>query len=215
MAEISVNDRGDRKRGKPHKANLRVDFTPMVDMNLLLLTFFMFCTTLSKPQTMDIVMPTKLSPSKMRTEIPESRSTTLVLAEDNKIYYYFGKAFDEKTGQMADVKETDYTAKGLRKLLLDKNIDVVKEIQTLTKQKRDKEITEDQFKEATEKLKASDLAQFVVVKPSEKSAYADLVNALDELQICNISKYTVIDPDEGDQVLIDKYKENKSMANAE
>ena len=58
MAEVNTGG-GEQKKGQPQKLNLRVDFTPMVDMNMLLITFFMFCTTLSKPQTMDIVMPTK------------------------------------------------------------------------------------------------------------------------------------------------------------
>ena len=41
MAEINTD--GDKgRKGKPRKLNLRVDFTPMVDMNMLLLTFFMF-----------------------------------------------------------------------------------------------------------------------------------------------------------------------------
>ena len=41
------------KGSKQKKMTVRVDFTPMVDMNMLLITFFMLCTTLSKPQTME------------------------------------------------------------------------------------------------------------------------------------------------------------------
>ena len=46
-----------KKEGKQKKMNVRVDFTPMVDMLMLLITFFMLCTTLSKPQTMELTMP--------------------------------------------------------------------------------------------------------------------------------------------------------------
>ena len=48
---------GKRGKSKQKKMTVRVDFTPMVDMNMLLITFFMLCTTLSKPQTMEISMP--------------------------------------------------------------------------------------------------------------------------------------------------------------
>ena len=59
MAEIQQKDSGERKKGKQKKFNVRVDFTPMVDMNMLLITFFMLCTSMSKPQTMEISMPRK------------------------------------------------------------------------------------------------------------------------------------------------------------
>ncbi|MBR1935407.1 MAG: biopolymer transporter ExbD [Muribaculaceae bacterium] len=39
------------------KLDTRIDFTPMVDMNMLLITFFMFCTTMLKPQTLQIALP--------------------------------------------------------------------------------------------------------------------------------------------------------------
>ena len=54
MAEIQENNSGKGKegKGKQKKMTIRVDFTPMVDMNMLLITFFMLCTSLSKPQTM-------------------------------------------------------------------------------------------------------------------------------------------------------------------
>ena len=59
MAEVEVKDSGKGgKKGQQKKMKIHVDFTPMVDMNMLLITFFMFCTTLSKPQTMEISMPT-------------------------------------------------------------------------------------------------------------------------------------------------------------
>ena len=59
MSEVQVKDDSSGKKGRQKKQTLRVDFTPMVDMNMLLITFFMFCTTLLKPQVMNISMPSK------------------------------------------------------------------------------------------------------------------------------------------------------------
>ena len=56
MASLDMGGGGDGK-SKQKKMNARVDFTPMVDMIMLLVTFFMLCTTLLKPQTMQISMP--------------------------------------------------------------------------------------------------------------------------------------------------------------
>jgi len=57
MAEIQESGNKKGGKSKQKKMTVRVDFTPMVDMNMLLITFFMLCTTLSKPQTMEISMP--------------------------------------------------------------------------------------------------------------------------------------------------------------
>ena len=84
MADIQEKDSG-KKKGKQKKINTRLDFTPMVDMNMLLITFFMLCTSLSKPQTMEISMPTndKVSEEE-QTKVQASRAITLILATKAK-----------------------------------------------------------------------------------------------------------------------------------
>ena len=57
MAEVQQQDSGGKKKGAQKKMTIRVDFTPMVDMNMLLITFFMLCTTMIKSQTLNIALP--------------------------------------------------------------------------------------------------------------------------------------------------------------
>ena len=58
MAQIEQSSGGKKKKGAQKKMSIHVDFTPMVDMNMLLITFFMLCTTMIKSQTLQIVLPT-------------------------------------------------------------------------------------------------------------------------------------------------------------
>ena len=70
---------GEEKKGKPKKQTLRVDFTPMVDTKMLLITFLMFCKTLSKPQVMDIAMSTDEKLTKEEeVKVKESKAVTLL-----------------------------------------------------------------------------------------------------------------------------------------
>lgn len=85
MAEVQVKDDGAKKKGKPKKMEIHIDFTPMVDMNMLLITFFMLCTSLSKPQTMEISMPSKDNIENEETAVQQSRAITLILGKDNKV----------------------------------------------------------------------------------------------------------------------------------
>ena len=57
MAQIEQSDGGKKKKGAQKKMSIHVDFTPMVDMNMLLITFFMLCTTMIKSQTLNISLP--------------------------------------------------------------------------------------------------------------------------------------------------------------
>ena len=186
-----------RKRVKPSKADLKVDFTPMVDMNMLLITFFMFCTTLFKPQIMDIVMPTKDVP-KEPTTVSKDHVTTLLLGEDNKIYYYMGLPDYEEKGFL---KETNFTKDGLRSVLLNKNKESHRKIKDLKEQYASKSISEQVYKQGVADLKKKG-KESVIIKPTEDSSFENLVNTLDEMQICNITKYAIVNPDEGDRYLL-------------
>ena len=196
MAEIQDNGGGKKGKGsKQKKMAVRVDFTPMVDMNMLLITFFMLCTSLSKPQTMEISMPTN--------------DENITEDQQNKIYYYEGEPNYE---DYTSLKETSYTADGIRKVLLRKNYDAVKKVEELKVKKANLEITEDEYKEQVSEIKGAKNTPTVIIKATDKSTYKNLIDALDEMQICSIGKYVIVDITEGDQFLIDNYKSKGQLS---
>ena len=136
MAEVEQKDSGGKKKGKQKKMNIRVDFTPMVDMNMLLLTFFMLCTSMSKPQTMEISMPSndKTLTEQERDKVAASRAITLILGGNNRVYYYTGEPNYE---DWTSLQETTYNDDGLRAMLLYRNQEVVSKRRELKKEKID------------------------------------------------------------------------------
>lgn len=206
MAEIQETGGGhdDGKKGKQKKMSIRVDFTPMVDMNMLLITFFMLCTSLSKPQTMEISMPTKENDTDQdNTKVAASRAITLLLGEDDKVYYYLG---EPNYADYTSLKETDFTSEGIRQVLLQRNANVVNQINELKKKKLADEITEDEFKTQSAEIKKDKDAPVVSIKGTDESNYKNLIDALDEMQICNISRYAIVPVAEGDLWLIKNLK---------
>lgn len=204
MAEIQENNNKEKKGSKQKKMNIRVDFTPMVDMNMLLITFFMLCTSLSKPQTMEISMPSndKNITEEQQNKVKASQALTLLLAEEGKLYYYEGEP-DYKN--YASLKETTYDASGLRKLLLRKNYEAVKKVRELKEKKARLEITEEECRQEIASVKSGKDTPTVIIKATDKSTYKNLIDALDEMQICSIGKYVIVDITDGDQFLIDNY----------
>ncbi len=115
MAENIAAERNGKTNGATKKST-KVDLTPMVDLGFLLITFFVFTTTMSLPKAMGMVTPN----DKVRVNDPicESCAITVIPAADNKIYYYEGSEKD------AVYKKTDYSSTGLRALLTRKKKDV-------------------------------------------------------------------------------------------
>lgn len=116
MAEISDSGggRGKKKGGKVRakKQSTKVDMTPMVDLAFLLLTFFILTSTFNKAKTMEVTMPDKVKDEKEQTKINENDILNLVLAEDDKIYYW--------TGLTPPAETTNFSKNGVRKLLLER-----------------------------------------------------------------------------------------------
>ena len=125
MAEISQNSGKKEGKVRSKKTSTRIDMTPMVDLAFLLLTFFVMTTTLNKPQTMEITMPEKPKEQDNPPVVNEKRVLTLVLGDNNKVYWYLGIT-DPK------VELSDFSNDGIRKVLLQQNAQI-KEMVVLIK----------------------------------------------------------------------------------
>jgi biopolymer transport protein ExbD len=206
MAEINTNEKHDKKGGKPKlkKVSTRIDFTPMVDLGFLLITFFMLTTTLIKPQTMEISMPSRDKVSEdQQTKVKASQAITIIVDKENKVYYYFGTRENDID---PEVISTDFSPNGIRKVLLQRNVEVVLKMHEL-KIKRDKnELTEDDFKKQSVEIKALKSAPIVIIKATDDANYRNLIDILDEMQICNVSRYAVVDISPFDLDLIKKFR---------
>ena len=199
MAEVQ-NNNGDKKKGRQKKMNVFVDFTPMVDMNMLLITFFMLCTSLSKPQTMEISMPSNDKVSEeQQSKVKASKAMTFILGADDKVYYYLGEP-DYK--DYTSLKETTYQVDGLRAVLLGRNQLVTQKIKELKQKKQDLQISEEEYKRQAAEIKKDKSSPIVMIKATDDANYKNLIDALDEMQICNISKYAIVDLAEADEYLM-------------
>jgi biopolymer transport protein ExbD len=104
MAEVNT--------GGGKKVSTKVDMTPMVDLAFLLITFFMLTTTFAKPQTMLVNLPDK-TPTDEKMKLKISKTWTILLAKDNRIFYY-------NDPEKPEVEETNFADNGLRRMLVTK-----------------------------------------------------------------------------------------------
>jgi biopolymer transport protein ExbD len=203
MAELQTNEGGGKKKkggSKQKKVSVHVDFTPMVDMNMLLITFFMLCTSLSKPQTMEIVMPTNKDTDKdKQSAVKASQAVTVLLSGGDSIYYYEGQP---KYEDYNTLKETSYQVNGLRAFLLGKNMDAVSKIRAL-KEKKDKlEIKNADYMKQSADIRNGKTTPTVIIKATDDATYKNMIDVLDEMAICNIGKYVIVKIEPGDKLLI-------------
>ena len=202
---------GKNGKSKQKKFAVRVDFTPMVDMNMLLITFFMLCTTLSKPQTMEISMPSndKSITEQQKSMVKASQAITLLLGADNKLYYYEG---EPNYKDYTSLKETSYTPDGIRSILLQKNAAAVNKVRALKQQKLDLKISEEEYRKQVSEIKSGKDTPTVIIKATDDASYKNLIDALDEVQICNIGKYVITDIAEADEFLMKNFDEKGALS---
>jgi biopolymer transport protein ExbD len=197
MAEI-IQAEGKQKGGKKKakKFSTHIDMTPMVDLMCLLITFFMLTTAFSKPKAMEITMPEKDDTEKKDApKIEADRTINILVSGNDKIYYYFGLADPKQP--LPKLIETDYSKDGIRKMLLQRNILVFKAVKEL----RDKVIRGDEvMADSTLTRKVKELkktvdpkAPIILIKADENAKYKNLVDIIDEMAICTVANYAVVD----------------------
>ena len=198
---------------KQKKINVRVDFTPMVDMMLLLITFFMLCTSLAKPQTMELSMPSndKNMTDEDKSVTKASYTVTIYVAGNNKIYYTEGMP---KYNDPSSLKETTWGKDGIRKVLIQHTTeDNTQPVLTVMKAKAEldakkSEMPASVYSKELAKIKSGEIngqkiqTLTVIIKATDKASYRNVVDALDEMQICSIGKYVLDKISSSDEKLL-------------
>jgi biopolymer transport protein ExbD len=168
--ENTANVRKGRSFFHNKKQITRIDMTPMVDLGFLLITFFVFTTTMSTPKATDLFMPSD-KPVIKPSELPNSLALSLILDDNNKVYYYNG-SFNEAASENK-IYETNYSLyDGIGKVIRQKQ----KEIDVSGK-----------FTDGRKGL-------MLLIKPTSKSDYKNVIDALDEVVINDVRKYAIVDP---------------------
>ncbi|MDD5149644.1 MAG: biopolymer transporter ExbD [Flavobacterium sp.] len=170
MAELNTGDGGGGKDKKVRskKQNSKVDLTAMVDLAFLLITFFMLTTTLSKPHAMDLALPNK-DDKAPPVLTDENRTMTILLGDNDKLVRYVGLLATPVAGGAP--KDFTYGKEGIRKELL----------------LREKAV----LAYSTAKGKPKN-GMIVIIKPSKKSNYRNLVDILDEMAIADVPSYAIV-----------------------
>ncbi len=171
MAELNTGDGGGKKgdgKVRSKKSNAKVDLTAMVDLAFLLITFFMLTTTLSKPQSMSLGLPDKEDKPDPRNQVKvdENRTMTILLGDNDKLVRYVGLLATPVAGGAP--KEFSYGKEGIRKELISRK------------------------KLVLEYTGNKDKGMIVIIKPSKKSNYRNLVDILDEMAIVDVPTYAIV-----------------------
>jgi biopolymer transport protein ExbD len=164
MASLQPNPVAGGTRRRLHPS-LSIDMTPLVDLGFLLITFFVFTTSLSSNAVMPLMVPKDGPP----TDAGESNTLTVLLGRNNEITAYSG--FWENAAAQNRLQHTSYSvASGIGALIRQKQSQLV----------------------AAGKSKADFI---VLVKPSKEASYKNVVDMLDELTINMVTRYALVAPD--------------------
>ena len=186
MAQIDGGgDSGSHKKGpgvkKAKKLSTRVDMTPMVDLGFLLITFFIFTTTMSSPKALNLNMPKDTKNDEELNKAKESGALTIMLGKNNGVYYYEGQLLPDgsnfKTANFATIRQE----------IIDKKKEVIKT------HVHDSNCPKIWAENKGDKNSCLDRDFVVVIKPDEDATYRNTVDMLDEMTINNVKRYAMVD----------------------
>lgn len=190
MASVDGGEQIAHKKGpgvkKAKKLSTAVDMTPMVDLGFLLITFFIFTTTMSSPTSMDLYMPKETDKDEELNKAKESGALTIMLGKDNQVYYYEGQLAPDGS----NFKQT--TFKGIRDVIVNKKKDVMA---SHVHDDQCDELRQNAQKNGNPNWQNACLARdlVVVIKPSDDATYKNTVDILDEMTINAVKRFAMVD----------------------
>jgi len=156
------------KKVRSKKLQTRVDLTAMVSVSFLLIVFFMVTTELAKPKIMDLDFSGGGCGSEPGCNRPdENRILTILLDDNDKMITYLGLLYSP----IQNPKEVQYGKDGIRKELF---------------------IIDKKVQEYSAGMDRPEIGVTVIIKPSRKSNYGNLVSILDEMKITGINSYAIV-----------------------
>ncbi len=208
MAEITENENAGKKvfrkqRAKRHTT--RIDMTPMVDLMSLLITFFMLTTAFSKPKIMEIVLPNDDGPT---GEVAAPRTLNLLLSGDDKVYYYVGKPpMNDKdvAESVGRIQKINYGKDGIRRTVLKMNMSLFEKVDSISQKiiSGENRISQDSLLALMKIYKRKDKrGPIVMIKADKKAKYRNIVDAIDEMAICSVARYAMVDMNEYEQKML-------------
>ena len=214
MASIDTGggDSGHKKGPGVKKAkrlSTRVDMTPMCDLGFLLITFFIFTTTMQTPTTMDLNMPKDTEKKEEQNEVKQSGALTIMLGKGDQVYYYEGQLKVDATGN--NFQQT--TFKGIRDVIINKKKDVISRY--VPDPIKDEEIKQDYKKrhpgDPNWEKAALDKDFVVIIKPDPDATYKNTVDILDEMAINNVKRFAMVKITDDEYTLIKKTEESNGI----
>jgi biopolymer transport protein ExbD len=181
MSAINLPQLSNNKIGvqRMKRHNLKIDMTPMVDLGFLLITFFVMTVELSKPSVTKLIMPKDVDDG--GAELQESAALTILLGNENEIWYYHGGWND--AAKLNEIHQTSFSySNGLGKII------------------REKQIVLDN----TPAVHDGRNGLTVLIKAADNANYTGLVKVLDEVIINNVKRYALIDITEDEKKFLNK-----------
>jgi biopolymer transport protein ExbD len=197
---------GKHQKKRAKKLSTKLDMTPMVDLGFLLLTFFMLTTTFNKPKVIGLTPPVKDSNKPPQID---TTSLTVILSGNNKVYYYSGVL--AATSDSNNIRLTDFSAKGIRQVILNKNTLVEGLMKSVDAKHNANQISDSVYEKLKDEAEADKHAFFVLIKTDSVAKYLNVVNMLDEMDICNVGKYTLVNASKGEIDMIRDYNQKNNI----
>lgn len=211
MAQIAESGGGSKHKGKKRikKHSTVIDMTPMVDLMCLLITFFMLTSAFTKSKVMEIVFPEKQEEGEESNapQIDDSRAFHVILTDNDRVLYYEGLA-DPTKDALPTLYETDFSADGIRRVLLLRNRPLFEQIYTMNQGvfTGELDLSNDSVAALKRQMMTDDrVGPIVLIKATDGVRYKNMVDIIDEMAITEIARYSIVDINDVERLMVRRF----------